>query len=182
MNLGILDDLMNISRESKQISKLFAEEARHKHLPVIFLVEKLVHHGLEMRTISLNFQYLVLYKRPSDKSKILYLEDKIFTENPQFLTKVDETATGDPRSYLLIEHHRETLDQYRVLSNIFPREQIRFSLPGSLLKAGQLAPRSSKEQSNISPLANTKKLFQGLLQSVPRTLSNRKVRHLRTQH
>ena len=131
-NLVVLDDLMTSAGESKQISKLFTQEAHHKNLTVIFIVQNVFYHGREMRTISLNAHYLVLYKNPRDKSQIRYLAHQIFPENSKYLTKVYEHATREPHSYLLIDLHPETPEQYRVLSNIFPGEQIRFYLPVSV--------------------------------------------------
>ena len=131
-NLVVLDDLMTSAGESKQISKLFTQEAHHKNLTVIFIVQNVFYHGREMRTISLNAHYLVLYKNPRDKSQIRYLAHQIFPENSKYLTKVYEHATQEPHSYLLIDLHPETPEQYRVLSNIFPGEQIRFYLPVSV--------------------------------------------------
>ena len=77
-NLVVLDDLMTSPGESKQISKLFTQEAHHKNLTVIFLAQNLFYHGRKMRTIRLNAHYLFLHKNPRDKSQISYLAHKIF--------------------------------------------------------------------------------------------------------
>ena len=53
-NLVVLDDLMTSAGESKQISKLFTQEAHTKNLTVIFIVQIVFYHGREMRPISLN--------------------------------------------------------------------------------------------------------------------------------
>ena len=91
-NLLVLDDLMTSAGESKQISKLFTQEAHHKNLTVIFIVHNLFYQGREMSTICnaiiLNAHYLVLYKNPRDKSQIHYLAHQIFHENLKYLTKV----------------------------------------------------------------------------------------------
>ena len=72
-NLVVLDDLLTSAGESKQISKLFIQDAHHKNLTVIFIVQNVFYHGREMRTISLNAHYLVLTKNPRDKSQLRYL-------------------------------------------------------------------------------------------------------------
>ena len=110
-SLVVLDDLMTRAGESKQISKLFTQEANHKNLTVIFIVQNVFYHGREMRTISINAHYLVLYKNPREKWQIRYLADQIFPENSKFLTKVYEHTTQDPHSYLLIDLHPETPEQ-----------------------------------------------------------------------
>jgi hypothetical protein len=128
-NLVIIDDLMSSAGDSKQISKLFTQESHHKNLTVIFLVQNLFHHGKEMRNISLNAHYLVLYKNPRDKSQIRYLAQQIYPENTKFLSNAFQNATIEPHTYLLLDLHPETREDYRVLTNIFPQESIRFYLP-----------------------------------------------------
>ena len=128
-NLVIIDDLMSSAGDSKQISKLFTQESHHKNLTVIFLVQNLFYHGKEMRNISLNAHYLVLYKNPRDKSQIRYLAQQIFPENTKFLANAFNNATLHPHSYLLLDLHPETLEDFRTLTNIFPEERIRFTSP-----------------------------------------------------
>ena len=128
-NLVVIDDLMTTAGDSKQISKLFTQESHHRNLTVIFIVQNLFYQGMEMRTISLNSHYLVLYKNPRDKSQIRYLAIQIYPENSKFLSAVYHHATQEPHSYLLVDLHPETPEDYRILTNIFPGERIRFYLP-----------------------------------------------------
>ena len=128
-NLVIIDDLMSSAGDSKQISKLFTQESHHKNLTVIFLVQNLFYHGKEMRNISLNAHYLVLYKNPRDKSQIRYLAQQIFPENTKFLANAFNNAILHPDSYLLLDLHPETLEDFRTLSNIFPENESGFTSP-----------------------------------------------------
>ena len=131
-NLVVIDDLMSSAADSKRISKLFTQESHHRNLTVIFIVQNLFYQGREMRTISLNAHYLVLYKNPRDKSQIRYLAHQIYPENSKFLSSVYEDATSSPHSYLVIDLHPETPEQFRILTNIFPGSQLRFFLPTSV--------------------------------------------------
>jgi hypothetical protein len=131
-NLVVIDDLMSSAGESKSISKLFTQESHHKNLTVFFLVQNLFYQGKEMRTISLNAHYLVLYKNPRDKAQIRYLAQQIYPQNSKFLSNVYEHATAEPHTYLVIDLHPETPEQFRILTNIFPDKQLRFYLPLSL--------------------------------------------------
>ena len=131
-NLVVIDDLMSHAGESKRISKLFTEESHHRNLTVIFIVQNLFYQGKEMRTISLNAHYLVLYKNPRDKSQIRYLAHQIYPENSKFLSNVYDHATADPHTYLIVDLHPETPEQFRILTNIFPGSKLRFYLPISL--------------------------------------------------
>ena len=128
-NMVIIDDLMSNAAQSKDVSKIFTQESHHRNLTVVLLVQNLFCQGKEMRNISLNTHYMVLYKNPRDKSQIRFLSHQIFPENPKFLPNVFHNATEQPHSYLLIDLHPETEEQYRVLTKIFPEEQIRFYVP-----------------------------------------------------
>ena len=128
-NLVIIDDLMSSAGDSKRISHLFTQESHHKNLTVMFLVQNLFYQGKEMRNISLNAHYLILYKNPRDKSQIRFLAQQIFPENSKFLCNVFHHATQEPFSYLVIDCHPDTREEYRIITNIFPGEGIRFYLP-----------------------------------------------------
>ncbi|KAF0146916.1 MAG: hypothetical protein FD143_3170, partial [Ignavibacteria bacterium] len=131
-NLVIIDDLMSSAGDSKQISQLFTQESHHKNLTVIFLVQNLFYHGKEMRNISLNAHYLVLYKNPRDKSQIRFLAQQTFPENSKFLCNAYQNATEEPHSYLILDFHPDTKEEFRVLTRIFPEEAIRFYLPSKV--------------------------------------------------
>ena len=132
---------MTSARESKHISKLFIQEAHHRNWTVIFPIRNLFCQGGEMSSISLNAHFLALCKIPREKSLIRCLADQIFRDNWKSVRKLYEHATQDQHSYLLIDLQPETPEQYIVLSNIFPGEQIRFSLPVTLAMGVQMAPR-----------------------------------------
>lgn len=131
-NLVIIDDLMSTAAESQGVSKIFTQESHHRNVTVVLLIQNLFYRGKEMRNISLNAHYFVLYKNPRDKSQIRYLSQQIYPENQKFLTNVFNHATEQPHSYLVIDLHPDTEEQFRVLTNIFPEDQIRFYLPDTL--------------------------------------------------
>ena len=83
-NLVVLDYLMSSASSSKQVSQIFTQEAHHRNLTVIFIVQNVFYRGNEMRTISLNSHYMVLYKYPRDKSQIRYLASQIFHKIKNF--------------------------------------------------------------------------------------------------
>lgn len=125
-NLVIIDDLMKSAADSKEISNIFTEESHHRNLSVILIVQNLFVQGKAMRNISLNAHYFVLYKNPRDKLQINYLSRQIFPENPKFLVNAFTKATEKPHSYLILDLHPETEERFRILSNIFPEEQLLF--------------------------------------------------------
>ena len=125
-NLIILDDLMRGGGKSKLLASMFTEESHHKNLTVIFIVQNIFNQGKEMRNISLNAHFLVLYKNPRDKTQIRTLGYQIFPDDPKFLVSTFEHATQIPHSYLVVDLHPETKEEFRLVTNIFPGEIIRF--------------------------------------------------------
>jgi hypothetical protein len=128
-NLVVLDDLMASAGDSKKISNLFTQEAHHRNLTVIFIIQNLFNQGKEMRNISLNAHYLVLYKNPRDKSQVRFLAHQVYPENSKFLINVFHHATEQPHSYLVLDLHPDTPENYRLLTNIFPGDRLRYFLP-----------------------------------------------------
>jgi hypothetical protein len=76
-NLIVLDDLMAQSGKDKRISDRFTKGSHHRNLSIIYIVQNIFHQGKEMRNISLNAHYIVLFKTPRDKQQIYMLARKI---------------------------------------------------------------------------------------------------------
>ena len=64
-NLIILDDMMDEATQDKRISQLFTR-GQHDNLSVIYLTQNLFHKN--QREISLNSDYMVIFKNPRDKT------------------------------------------------------------------------------------------------------------------
>ena len=76
-NLIVLDDLMAQSRKDKRIADLFTKGSHHRNLSIIYIVQNIVHQGKEMRNISLNAHYIVLFKSPRDKQQMSMLARQV---------------------------------------------------------------------------------------------------------
>jgi hypothetical protein len=72
-NLMVLDDLMAQSGKDKRIADLCTKGSHHRNLSIIYSVQNIFHQGKEMRNISLNANYIVLFKSPRDKQQISML-------------------------------------------------------------------------------------------------------------
>ena len=76
-NLIVLDDLMAQSSKDKRIADLFTKGSHHRNLSIIYIVQNIFHQGKEMRNISLNAHYFVLFKSPRDKQQISMLARQV---------------------------------------------------------------------------------------------------------
>ena len=121
-NLVILDDVMAEAGDSKSVAKLFTQGSHHRNMTVVFLVQNLFHQAKQMRNISLNSHYMVLYKNPRDQGQIHALSYQMYPSEKHFLADAFADATAAPHSYLLLDFHPETPEHLRVRAKIFPGE------------------------------------------------------------
>ena len=96
---------------------LFTKGSHHQILSVIFITQNLFHHTL--REVSLNLNYIVIFKNPSDKAQIQYLARQICPEDPLYVQEAYLDATFKPYGYLLFDLKQSTPDNCRLRTNIF---------------------------------------------------------------
>ena len=125
-NLIVLDDLMAQSGKDKRISDLFTKGSHHRNLSIIYIVQNIFHQGKEMRNISLNANYIVLFKSPRDKQKISILARQVDPRRVQEFMRSYEDATSRPHGYLMWDLKPATDDQQRLKTNVLPGEIAKF--------------------------------------------------------
>ncbi len=77
------------------------------------------YQGPEMRTISLNTHYMVVFKNPRDRQQVLHLSRQMYPHTPKVLEQAFIDATKRPYGYLLLNLKPETPESCRLLTNIF---------------------------------------------------------------
>jgi hypothetical protein len=117
--LLILDDLM--SEAGEQVTNIFTKISHHRNVSVVFLSQNMFYKSKHARTMSLNTQYLVVFKNPRDALQVATLGRQMFPNNSKFLVEAFKMATDGPYGYLLIDLHAETLEKYRLRTNIFDK-------------------------------------------------------------
>ena len=122
-NLIILDDMMDEASDDKRVAELFTK-GRHDNLSVIFLTQNLFHRN--QREISLNSDYMIIFKNARDQSQISNLARQISPSNTKFILWAYKDATHQPHSYLLLDLVPDTDDKYRVRTNILPSQAPQF--------------------------------------------------------
>ena len=125
-NLIVLDDLMAQSGKDKRISDLLTKGSHHRNLSIIYIVQNIFHQGKEMRNISLNAHYIVLFKSPRDKQQISMLARQVNPGRVQEFMRSYEDATRRPHGYLMLDLKPTTDDQQRLKTNILPGEIVKF--------------------------------------------------------
>ena len=121
-NLVVIDDLMSESGNNAKVTDLFTKGSHHRNLSVILILQNLFYKGKEMRTISLNAHYMVLFKNPRDASQISHLARQMYPSKPKYMMEAYRDATSAPYGYLFVDLKPDTPENMRLRTNIFPGE------------------------------------------------------------
>lgn len=120
--LFIIDDLMAECANDKRLTYLFTKGSHHLDLSVIFITQNFFHKGGEMRDVTLNAQYLLLFKNRRDMSQSMHLGRQLYPRNVKFFQAVYEDATRNKHSYLLVDLNNTTPENMRLRTQILPGE------------------------------------------------------------
>lgn len=134
--LIIVDDLM--SEANGEITKLFTKGSHHRNLSIWFLMQNFFHQGKEIRTITLNAQYIILFKNPRDRQQIRVLARQMFDKNSIFMEQAFDEATREAHGYLLIDLKQSTPEHLRLRSKILPGEFHEIYTSKKLYKQGKI--------------------------------------------
>jgi len=123
-SLIVIDDQLE---RAQQVTDIYTKFSHHKHVSVIFIMQNFFYKG--MRTMSLNAQFLFLFRSPRDASQIGHLARQMFPGNARYMVEAYHDATSKPFSYLLVDLRTTTEGTHRLRSGIFPGEEQYFYLP-----------------------------------------------------
>ena len=135
--LIIIDDLM--SECGSEITKIFTKGSHHRNLSVWFLMQNFFHQAKEIRTITLNAHYIVLFKNPRDKQQIKVLSRQMFGNDSQAMEQAYALATERAHGYLLIDATQGTDDHLRLRSKILPHENLEIYASRKSFKGNHIA-------------------------------------------
>ena len=116
-SLVLIDDLQGT--HSKEVAEWFTRKCHHQNTSVIYLVQNMFAKPPEHRTISLNSDYIVVFKSPRDSSQIVNLAKQIAPGQTKFINWAYKEATRLPHSYLLIDLKQKTDDLLRIRDSFF---------------------------------------------------------------
>ena len=114
-NLIILDDLMDEASKSLKITHLFTR-GRHDNLSMIYLTQRLFHKN--QRALSVNSNYMVIFKNSQDNSQYATIARQIRLGKVNFFMWAYKDATSSLNIYLMLDLKPDTVEGFRVRSNI----------------------------------------------------------------
>ena len=114
-SLIIFDDLQEMAH---LIEPYFTKYVHHLEISVIYLTQNL--YLKTNRTITLNSQYIILFKSPRDKRQIQTLAQQMEPRNSNWVVRSYNDATIKPHSYVLFDFLQTTNEEARVRDGIIP--------------------------------------------------------------
>lgn len=113
----IIDDqALNVTKE---VSELFSVGSSRYEANIIFITQNLFGKVKGSRDISINCTYLVVFKNPRDGASIMHLFRQFAPQAIKAHQSIYKDATQDPYSYLMLDCHQCTVEEHRLISNIF---------------------------------------------------------------
>lgn len=99
----------------KTMNNMFTKYSHHRNISVFFLVQDLFKKN--NRTLTLNAQYMFLFKNPRDKLFIDNLARQAFPGKVKQVREVYENVTKEPYSFLMLDMRQETDERCRLVEN-----------------------------------------------------------------
>jgi hypothetical protein len=118
--LLIIDDLMNETDAS--VSNLFTKGSHHDNASIVYLSQNLFNKNKNNRNISINSDYMVLFKNPRDSSQIVNLGRQMCPGRSSYFREAFAEATCRPHTYMLLDFVPTTPDDLRLRAEVFPDE------------------------------------------------------------
>ena len=116
-NIVVLDDLT--AETDERVTNLFTKKSHHCNASVIYLVQNLFPKNKESRAISLNSQYIVVFKNPT-------LAKQMYPGRVKFVQEAFADATSTPYGYILVDLKQDTPEDLRLLTSILPDDAVQY--------------------------------------------------------
>ncbi|GFQ69946.1 uncharacterized protein TNCT_9381 [Trichonephila clavata] len=117
-SLYIFDDYLHSLDE--KVLQLFTITAHHSRISVILILQNLFPRNKVMRDISLNAQYIILFKNNRDVGQIQCFARQLYGNKAASFMEAYKKSTQGYFNYLLVDLHPRTDEKYRFRESVFP--------------------------------------------------------------
>lgn len=107
---------------NSDINLLFTVLSHHLNISVILILQTLFSNNPVYRQISLNSQYLSIFKNERDKSVITNFAKQYAPGEGTFIKQAYSSATTEPHGYLFFDFTQKCPEHLRIRSHIIPGE------------------------------------------------------------
>ena len=123
-NLLIIDDVMKDASNNAEVEKVFTQYVHHRNLSAIYLIQNLFFQGRSSRTISLNTNYLILFKNPRDNNQVGVLGRQMYPGNTKFFMECFQNAVSKPFGHLMIDYKAKTPEDFRLRTDLLSNSPV----------------------------------------------------------
>ena len=113
---------MNEVNSNATISKLFTRGRSHLEFSLVLMLQDIFPKGSQIRTISINAQYQLLFRNPIDSLQISILARQLCPLNSKDFLKIYKRAMQRPYGYLFCCFTQSCPDEIRYRTNVLPCE------------------------------------------------------------
>ena len=92
----------------------------------MYLVQNLFPKHKESRTISLNAQYMVVFKNQRDASQLTHLAKQIYIGRVNFVQEAYKDATNVLYGYLIVDQKQDTPEDLRLRTTILTDDTVQY--------------------------------------------------------
>jgi hypothetical protein len=114
--LLVLDDLKLESVDSKDITYLFTIGSHHKRAKVIIMSHNVFTQGKQLRTISLNSHYFIIFQNRLDDNQIKSFSRQLYPGNPKYLVSAYKFCMANYKHYYILIDLIDQFDRRTILS------------------------------------------------------------------
>ena len=122
-HLIVLDDLQNELVNNKELGDLFMKKSHHMNISTIVILQNVYAQGSQMRNVSLNSHYLVLFKNNRDEEQYARLGRQLSPGNKYFFGDLLSDVFSRPYGYLVVDCHPNSPNLIKYRTDIFPKNQ-----------------------------------------------------------
>lgn len=99
---------------------VFARKLHHRNASIIFMVQNFFSKNKHMRTISLNAQYIMLFKNPCNNIQFAHLAKLVYPLNSCCVQNAYADTTRELYGYMLLDLRSEQDEDLKLRMPIFP--------------------------------------------------------------
>ena len=120
----VLDNLM--AETDERVPNLFTKKVTTVILPSYISCKTCFQKNKESPTISLNSQYIVVFKNPRDVSQMTTLAKQMYPGRVKFVQEAFADATSTPFGYILVDLKQDTPEGLRLRTSILPDDSVQY--------------------------------------------------------
>lgn len=125
----MVDDQQRQLMQSKKAHDVFAKLSHHNSVTIITLTQNLFPAGKFSKDFRLNLHYYIIMRSFTFASQVKHLGLQLYPHDKNFLSDAYKKACKAKFSYLVVSLHPVAEDLLRVVSKIFPPEDLIVFVP-----------------------------------------------------